>query len=172
LELSSRACRGEEGDEAALKPGDPKLAGFTDSFGRHPLHLAVRNTGPRTMQVVRQLMEAYPKGGDNRDQVGRTALHCAAQANNGPAIEVMIDLGTDCNVPDIDGYTALQLAAKESNLKVAGALLKIDPEAKGRLKAMRKDDYGTKDVDFQSPETGMPHIVHIVHSVLVPFLYM
>lgn len=104
--------------------------------------------------MLRQLMVVNDKGGAAPDCFQRTAMHYGEMASNCPGIELLIDMGTDCNVLDAQGRTALHWAAAKNNLGVARAYLKVDPEAQGRLKADRVDEFGAPDIDFQEEERG------------------
>jgi len=125
-----------------------------DYAGRHPLHVAVRCTGSRSHAITEQLMKAYPKAANVPDSLGRTAVHRSAQARNLAAIELMVDLGADCNITDEEGLTALARAAQEGDVQVCEAVLKVDPTSEGRLKDHRRDEFNTKDIDFQGPNHG------------------
>jgi len=143
-----------------LLEADDSSPHFKDAVGRHPHHIAVRNLGSTSVEIVKQLMAGNAKGANATDSLGRTPLHCAGQALNTAAIEVMIDMGADCNVLDQDGLTVLSRAAKEGQFDIVRSVLKVDPEAEGKLKEHRTDEFGTKDIDFPSLDDGATALHH------------
>ena len=81
-----------------------------DGMGRMPVHAAAFH-GIDNFQTI------IDRDGDinSRDEMGRTALHWAAQPGRAQVVEKILSLGSDAAVvdsPDIDGWTALCWAAR------------------------------------------------------------
>ncbi|KAF4451628.1 hypothetical protein F53441_5484 [Fusarium austroafricanum] len=81
-----------------------------DDTGRMPIHFAALN-GIRNFETI------LAKGGDihAKDKLGRTALHCAAQAGRFQVVQkivLLLDDKASIDTPDIDGWTPLCWAAR------------------------------------------------------------
>ena len=72
---------------------------------------------------------------DERDNMGLTPLHWAAQQGDVSSVEVLLKFGANPNVVDRNGLTALHWAASSGNVNCISQLL----EAGADVRAMNKD---------------------------------
>ncbi|CZR67760.1 uncharacterized protein PAC_17659 [Phialocephala subalpina] len=79
----------------------------------------------------------------NLDFSGKgTALHHAAQSNNGDIVQTLLDAGCSVNATDYRGCTALHIAAKNENLDIVHPLL----EAGCNINALNSHGYSALHV--------------------------
>ncbi|KFY20486.1 hypothetical protein V491_03676, partial [Pseudogymnoascus sp. VKM F-3775] len=83
-------------------------ANVQDAFGRRPLHLAAER-GERA--IVLSLLRKVEVDAQSND--GKTALHCAAWAGSTTIVDYLLDAGSNANIVDSVGNTALHAAAEK-----------------------------------------------------------
>jgi truncated hemoglobin YjbI len=110
---------------------DPGLA--RESYGRTLLHDVA---GERSIEIVKMLLRlgADPNA---RDEGGHTPLYCVGNAcseENGEAVvRMLVEGGADVNVHDgVKHCTALHIAARRGNVRVAEALLDCGADIEAR----------------------------------------
>ena len=119
----------EAGEEAPAMPSCPEAA------DANALLRAATEEGD-----VEGLIVALGMGADTSSTGGlaRSALHLAAIHGHGSIVEVLVDLGVDINVGDVDGMTPLHLAAFYGHALVAVTLV----ERGADLVAVSSEDMG------------------------------
>lgn len=96
---------------------DKSLLTRPDEAGRPPVfYAAMRSEEPR--EIVKYLISKGVKVSSNAiDAMGRTLLHCAAQAHNPELVELIIAQNKDMiHIQDKDGWTPLHWAARRVSI--------------------------------------------------------
>jgi len=82
------------------------------SQGRqHPLLTKLLRFAVSNPELARELVAVHPEILTLRTELGETALHCLASANEAVAIQLLITLGADVNARNEFGMSALTVAA-------------------------------------------------------------
>lgn len=116
--------------EAGARPDSPRQPQDwwfkSDSDGETPMHRAA-GAEESSSALLAKLAEY---GGDTgaRDKIGRTPLHCAAEAGNEEAIGALLGLGADVLAKDDRGLTPAGAAAKAG--KESGLLAAAEEQAR------------------------------------------
>jgi ankyrin repeat protein len=84
------------------------------------LHVAIRT---RKKSVVRLLLRRGASTVDERDALGRTALHIAAQCGDEEMVRTILQHGADPKILDREGLDALRLAVEHARCEVIEILL-------------------------------------------------
>lgn len=90
------------------------------SQGNRPLHIAAYMREPAMISL---LVESGSDVNGRNDEHRKTSLHWAAQQGNTPAIQLLIQLGADPNLSDIDDNTPAHLAAYSNQPQSLSALI-------------------------------------------------
>ncbi|KAK4203488.1 ankyrin repeat-containing domain protein [Triangularia verruculosa] len=118
--------RGHLGVMRALVSAKAKLDG-RDQYGRTLLHLGViaDSNDDSRKEVVDFLLDTTAAKED-KDNLGRTPLHLAAQGGHEPIVKRLLEVGANTSVVDGSKYraTALHLAARKGKLGVVDLLLR------------------------------------------------
>ena len=74
--------------------------------------------------IVETLLNDTKTNVDAKNEVGRTALHIAAENRKTKAAEILVDRGAMINSTDLDGSTALHIAAFKGDVDMLDMLIK------------------------------------------------
>ncbi|XP_054287681.1 uncharacterized protein LOC129003414 [Macrosteles quadrilineatus] len=102
-----------------------------DDLGNTPLHYSVlysKKQRPCCKQMINLLINSSVISQKNKE--GHTALHCAVDANNFTAVELLLQAGAEVNERDVGGRTPLHHASmrKRTKSKIMKALLESGAE--------------------------------------------
>jgi ankyrin repeat protein len=89
-----------------------------DEMGRRPLHLAAERGDKVTVLSLLGKAEV-----DARSKNGQTALHCAAWGGSTVVVDLLLHAGSNANIIDTDGNTAVHIAAEKGFELVVTQLL-------------------------------------------------
>ena len=81
-----------------------------DSLGNTALQVAASRSGPGSLEILERLVEAGAKL-ETVNSRGRSALHEAAAGGSAAGVRLLLAAGASQHNRDLDGLTALQLAA-------------------------------------------------------------
>ena len=87
---------------------------------------------------------------DERDNMGLTPLHWAAQQGDKVSVEVLLKFGANTNLADRDGLTALHWAASGGNRSCISQLL----EARADVRAMNRDHRTAQEMSIRYNNIG------------------
>jgi 26S proteasome non-ATPase regulatory subunit 10 len=109
------------------------------STGLRPIHLAVAK---KHIEVVKKLVESYGASLRLKDKKGQYPIHRAASVGSSALVQYLATKGSNVNVQDSDGWTALHHALAEGFGDIAVLLVnKFDADANV------EDSDGKKAVD-------------------------
>ena len=81
-----------------------------DSNGQTPLHRATINSN---VPVVKRLCQEETLQVNIGDNQGRTALHYATNTKNFEIVNILLSIGADPNIQDVDNQTPIHVIAGE-----------------------------------------------------------
>lgn len=99
-------------------PPDQRTAGSTT-----PLHCAARGNDARHLEVVRYLCTEARADRAAVDDTNSNALNWAATDGTAAMVSLLLSLGVDPNLADVNGWTPLHTACARGSLSVVRALL-------------------------------------------------
>lgn len=145
-----------------------------NSEGFAPIHVAVRRL---KLSLIEMLLEAAALIDILDVEKKRNALMHAIEMNDFETIQLLVERGSDTNIEDVSGETALSLAVKNVNYPVIGLLLDngADPNrqnAKGVCLADSEDSVIQNIINGDRPELpkketfGVPNDLAISRSPL------
>ena len=90
-----------------------------DEVGRTPLHYATMICGDKSVEIVKMLLEHWPRPRPNvKDIYGRTPLHYASMFGEPAVVEMLLEHYADPTAKDNSGKTPLDYAREYSNDRV------------------------------------------------------
>ncbi|KAH8921576.1 ankyrin [Atractiella rhizophila] len=106
-----------------------------DEDGRTPLHYACSNARFDNVQLFLEVAEREERVKELleiKDDVGWTALHCAASAGGSEVVSELLAAGSDPNATTHRGQTALHYAASKGHLSIGRSLLSKGADVNAR----------------------------------------
>lgn len=129
-----------------LMNSGPSLRGIQAPYGQTLLHIAARSN--RAGLLVKLLSQDGALDRNAIDHYGNTPLHYAAESLKGhQLVQDLLNNGADPNQCNTEGYTPLDLAYRNNDLKACKALNKQNAQA---------NYYTTKDIVDWCDRAGRP----------------
>uniref|UniRef100_A0A7S3QTA9 Uncharacterized protein n=1 Tax=Dunaliella tertiolecta TaxID=3047 RepID=A0A7S3QTA9_DUNTE len=146
----------EKQDEAHLQPERSKKSYSSmlchskdedaDNQSTAPKNIHEAAERGNTGFIVRLIERSLDFNINQKDNLGRTALHWAAELNRVQAAEALLDYGIDITIPESNGRTAVHLAARAGHTDMLQTIMEGISQEQKEAMINQPDQFGITPV--------------------------